>query len=284
MHSNIAACVILYNPDQSVEQNILSYINFVGKVYVIDNTETKDERNGFSLGNESKLAFIQDGKNEGIAKRLNEACTLAKHQGFEYLLTMDQDSYFDESSIGHYFQCIEKFDKRKEVSVFGVNYENQNQKESCDFIKVNFLITSGSIINLNSYKQIGEFDENLFIDFVDTEYCFKSIKKGYTIIKFPGIFMRHEIGTVSQQRSFKNLKTSPRSIHSVLRLYYMTRNLFYLNDKYKHDFKKELDYHRKDLINRIKNKLLYNKNRYQTLQYLIKAYKDYRNNKMGKQF
>lgn len=283
MRDKIAACVVLYNPAQSVEENILSYINYVSKVYVIDNTETKNYDYRFSSINQSEISFIHDKRNEGIAKRLNQVCALAINEGFDYLLTMDQDSYFNESLIRRYFQCVENFDKKKEVSMFGVNYENQTQKESCDFINVNFLITSGSIINLNSYKQIGAFDENLFIDFVDTEYCFKSIEKGYAIIKFPGIFIHHEIGTVSQQRSFKNLKKSSRSIHSASRLYYMTRNLFYLNKKYKHHFKKELSYHKKDLINRIKNKLFYNKNRYQTLQYIVKAYNDYRNNKMGRQ-
>jgi rhamnosyltransferase len=284
MPCKIAACVVLYNSQQSVEQHISSYINYVGKAYVIDNTETKDRPYQFSSVHQPKTTFIHDRKNEGIAKRLNQACTLAINEGFEYLLTMDQDSYFDESSIGLYLQCIENFDKKKQVSMFGVNYENQTQKESCDFVNVKSLITSGSIINLNSYEQIGEFDENLFIDLVDTEYCFNSIQKGYAIIQFPNIFMHHQIGTVSQQRSLKNLKTSLRSIHSVSRLYYMTRNLFYLNKKYKHHFKKELSAHKKDLINRIKNKLLYSKNRYQTLQYLLKAYNDYRNNKMGRQF
>jgi rhamnosyltransferase len=282
MPCNIAACVVLYNPEQSVEQNILSYINYVGKVYVIDNTETKDCAYQFSSVHRFKLTFIHDGINEGVAKRLNQACTLAINEGFEYLLTMDQDSYFDGSSIRRYFQCIENFDKKEQVSMFGVNYENQTQKESCDFINVKSLITSGSVINLNSYKQIGEFDENLFIDFVDTEYCFNSVQKGYAIIQFPNIFMHHEIGTVSQQRSLKNLKKSSRSIHSASRLYYMTRNLLYLNKKYKHLFKNELSAHKKDLINRIKNKLLYRKNRYQTLQYLLKAYNNYRNNKMGR--
>jgi rhamnosyltransferase len=284
MYGKIAACVVLYNPDQSVEKNILSYINYVGKVYVIDNTETKYYDFRFSSAIPSEITFIHDGRNEGIAKRLNQACTLAINEGFEGLLTMDQDSYFDGSSIRHYLQCIENFHKKEQVSMFGVNYENQTQKESCDFINVKSLITSGSVINLNSYKQIGEFDENLFIDFVDTEYCFNSVQKGYAIIQFPNIFMHHEIGTVSQQRSLKNLKKSSRSIHSASRLYYMTRNLLYLNKKYKHRFKKELSVHKKDLINRIKNKLLYSKNRYQTLQYLLKAYNNYRNNKMGRQF
>ncbi len=283
MPGKIAACVVLYNPEQSVEQNISSYINYVDKIYVMDNTETKDYNYRFLSVYQSEIIFIHNGKNEGVAKCLNEACNLSIKDGFDYLLTMDQDSYFDESSIARYFQCIENFDKYERVAMFGINYQYQTQKENCDFKKAKSFITSGSVINLSCFKTIGEFNENLFIDFVDTEYCFRSIQQGYEIIEFPNIFMHHEIGELSEQRSFKNLKSSKRSIHSVIRLYYMSRNFLYLNKKYKNLFSEQLQIHRKDLINRVKNKLLYHPNRYKTFQYLLKAFRDYKRNRMGKQ-
>ena len=159
---------------------------------------------------------------------------------------------------------------------------NEISEANCDYNKVKLLITSGSIINLNNYKKIGEFDENLFIDFVDTEYCFKSILKGFELIQFPNIYMHHKIGNSNQYRSIKNLKSSTRSIHSSVRLYYMMRNFLYLQKKYKKDFKEEVAAHKKDLLNRIKNKLLYNSDRLQTVRLLIKARIDYKRNKMGK--
>lgn len=278
----IAACVILYNPEKSITKNINSYIDYIERIYIIDNTEAKNDFE-LSIKNNTKAVFIHDGINQGISKRLNQACRLALKEGFDYLLTMDQDSYFDEDAIINYLQCTENFAKNTEVSMFGINYEEQTQKEQCSYSSVKFLITSGSIINLTLYKRIGEFDENLFIDLVDTEYCFRSIQNNYEIIKFSTIFMHHEIGKVTQQRSFKSLKFSSRSIHSNIRLYYMTRNFLYLNKKYENQFREQLQIHKKDLINRIKNKLLYHPDRYKTLQYLFKACNDYRNGKMGKQ-
>jgi rhamnosyltransferase len=95
--------------------------------------------------------------------------------------------------------------------------------------------------------------------------------------------MHHIIGIAATKRSLKNLNTSNRSIHSALRLYYMLRNLFYLKKKYKNHFSKELAEHKKDILNRIKNKLLYYPHRFQTIKLLIKARRDFKNNKMGKQ-
>jgi rhamnosyltransferase len=283
MKTKIAACVIVYEPQQSVELNIKSYINNVEKLYLIDNTKIKTYITQYFLSN-PKITSIHDYKNEGIAIRLNQACALAIKDGFDFLLTMDQDSFFDASAINIYLKCIEDFDNKESVAMFGINYQYLVEKENCDYKEVSFLITSGSIINLNSFKNIGAFDENLFIDFVDTEYCFRSIQNNFKIIEFSNIYMHHNLGELYEKYSIKKFKKTIRSFHSPVRLYYMTRNLLYLSRKYKPQFKEELSVHKKDLRNRIKNKLLYQNNRYKTLGYLFKAFKDYRNNKMGRQF
>lgn len=278
-----AAVVILYYPEQSFDENIKSYIDYVGKFYLIDNSEHKSFNLQSLSAYQSKIIIIHDRLNHGIAKRLNQACDLAIKEGFEFLLTMDQDSCFDELTFKNYLNCIAAYQDKTIVSMFGINHEKQLTSESCISKKTNTLITSGSIINLSAYKIIGSFDENLFIDFVDTEYCFRSIQKGYDVIEFPNIFMHHQIGETTKHRSFKNIKLSNRSIHSATRLYYMTRNFLYLNKKYNSQFKEELSIYKKDLLTRIKNKLLYQNNRYKILNHLIKAFSDYRNNKMGKQ-
>lgn len=280
----VAACVILYQPDKSVLTNIKSYLNFVDRIWIIDNSEQQILNLQYFSAHQSKIVFVHDSNNEGIAKRLNQACNFAINDGFEFLLTMDQDSYFEETCIKKYLECIENFSEKEKVGMFGINHQKQNNKKDCNSRKANVLITSGSIINLIAYKAIGDFDENLFIDFVDTDYCFRSILKGYHLIEFPNVFMHHEIGKTENRRSFKSLRNSNRSIHSAIRLYYMTRNYLYLKKKYGNQFTEQLSAHKKDLLNRIKNKLLYQGNRLKTIKFLLKAYRDFKQNKMGKQF
>lgn len=280
----IAACVILYNPDASIRENISSYTNHVDKIYIIDNSQTPTFKEFFPSADNSKTNFIHDGYNSGIAMRLNLACEMAIKENYEYLLTMDQDSFFDEAAISNYLKCLDQFPDKSQVSMFGVNYESSSLNADCSYKKVKHLITSGSIINLSVYKNLGGFDEKLFIDLVDTEYCLKSILKGYAIIGYQNIFLNHNLGESIEKRSLMTFKKTKRSFHSELRLYYMMRNFLYINKKYKSHFKEQIKIYKTDLINRVKNKLLYTPNRLKTLQYLFKAYKDYRNNKMGKQF
>lgn len=277
-----AACVILYNPDESVIKNIQSYINHVEKIYLVDNSKVINIDLQETYGSLLKTDIIHDGINRGIAKRLNQVCDLAIQDGFEYLLTMDQDSYFDENAIAKYFKCIETI-YEKDVSMFGVNYQQKTNRLTCNHEKVKFLITSGSIINLKLFKNIGDFDENLFIDFVDTEYCFRAIQKNYSIIKFTNIYLQHSLGQVSEKYSFKSLKKTIRTFHSEIRLYYITRNYFYVRSLYQKEFPLEIALLRKDILNRIKNKILYTGNRLKTIKLLIKAIYDYKKNKMSKQ-
>lgn len=284
MAIRIAGCVILYNPEQSVEQHIISYINKVDKLYIIDNSENPAKNFELLTNHNFKIIFISDEVNEGIAKRLNHVCDLAIKEGFEFMLTMDQDSYFDESSIKNYFNCVDAFKDKMQASMFGASYKQKPVEINCSYIQVKQLITSGSIINLETFKIVGNFDENLFIDFVDTEYCFRSILKGYKLIEFFNIYMHHNLGQLSEQRSLKNLKKTNRTFHTHIRLYYMLRNFLYLNSKYKEGFKAELEIYKKDLLNRIKNNLLYKKERFRLLNLLIKAWKDYKKNKMAKFF
>src|SRR6478736_3145595 len=98
----IATVVILFNPNKKTVENILTYVNKIEKLFVTDNSSTLSQYIRFDFLQE-KTVLIHDGDNKGIAARLNQVCELAIEDGFEYLLTMDQDSYFDESAITNYF-------------------------------------------------------------------------------------------------------------------------------------------------------------------------------------
>ena len=279
----IAGIVILYYPDENVIQNIASYLNFVDKLYIIDNTETPSILIVDKLKSFSKVIYIHDGENKGIAIRLNQISHLAIRNGFEWLLTMDQDSSFKSGVLNNYFNCIHSIKEQENVSMFGINHEETvNESNICKPVKVNHLITSGSILNLRSVNLIGGFDENLFIDEVDFEYCLRSIEKGFDIIQFPNIFLTHNLGQTSYHRSFKSTKLTSRVLHSPVRLYYMTRNFLYIQSKYKETFSEEINLRKKILLNRIKNNILYNKNRFRIIKFIIKGFSDYKKNRMGK--
>lgn len=276
---NIFGAVILYNPDRNYIDNIFSYLSFVEKLIVIDNSETPINIPASLI--QKNIIIVQEASNTGIAKALNKAANIACTNQARWLLTMDQDSYFTTADINNYKNCFSGFDKER-VAMFGVNYIKNSQNYNCSYVVTDDIITSGSIVNLTIMQQIGGFDENLFIDEVDSEYCFRAITKGFDTIRFDNIFLNHSLGKISSFRSLKSFKKTPRTLHSPLRIYYMVRNYFYVYEKYKTALPSSFPHLRIALLNHIKNNFLYGKNRWSLIKYVFLGYQHYKKNKMGK--
>jgi rhamnosyltransferase len=282
--TKIAGTVILYYPERNTIFNILSYAGNIDKLYIIDNSEKNNQQLIDEIGLDAHAyTYIHDGVNQGIALRLNQAARLAIAEGYEWLLTMDQDSAFDKQGINSYLQCLSAHTNLAITSMFGITFLNKPAEQTgCNSTPVNKLITSGSIINLQLFESVGGFDEKLFIDEVDFEYCYRSITKGYSIVQFNHIFLQHSIGITSRHTSFKSLKASPRSLHAPIRLYYRTRNYFYINKKYRQQFPQDITATKRAVLNSIKNNILYGSKRLQVLKFIITGFFDYKKGKMGK--
>ena len=279
----IAAAVILYNPEKAIVNNIASYSIVADEILVIDNSESTGNGVAAWLAEMPGVTLQQDGKNLGIAVRLNAAADYFSAKGFDWLLTMDQDSRFSTEQVLAYRQCVQSFPTKEQCAMFGVNYETNKSGDICNAKKVEQLITSGSLLNLSLFNRAGRFDEALFIDEVDLDFCYQAIVAGFDIIQLENIHLEHQLGTTSQHRSLKTGKLSDRTLHSPFRLYYMVRNFFFVNAKYPGRFMEDKARRKAALLNRIKNNLLYNGRRMRVLKAIFAGYRDYQRKKMGKQ-
>jgi rhamnosyltransferase len=281
----IGAVVILYHPDSELNARILTYLPYIEKLYIFDNTDNADNSELISgLGFPGKVVYYTDRENKGISLRLNQALELARSESLSWLLTMDQDSYFDGDNFSNYIKCINDFQDPEAVGMFGVRFHSKPENPfGCSFIETTLMITSGSVINLKQISKIGQFDEALFIDQVDIDFCYKIISAGCKIIQFTSVHMYHSLGHIASYRSIVSLgKKTKRSLHSPIRLYYMTRNYLYMRDKYKNKFPAEVHHTKEDLLNRIKNNLLYSRNRLAVVRNILSGFADYKKGKMGK--
>ena len=275
----IFGVVILYFPDNAVIDNIKSYLNYVEKLIIIDNSVPSCTLN-FNLSD--SIILIKNNDNLGIAQPLNQALQFCKTNQADWLLTMDQDSKFTDVEIEHYLSCMAKFNNLDQVGMFGINYEENTQTKNCESIETDNLITSGSLVNVKIAHKIGGFDEQLFIDEVDSEYCYRINKNGFKTIKFNHIHLHHALGTAGLYRSLKSGKLTQRALHSHTRIYYMVRNYLYVYHQYKNIFPASFPHRKKAIFNRIKNKFLYGKDSWKLIKLIIQAYIDYKKGNMGK--
>jgi rhamnosyltransferase len=283
-HQKVAAVVILYHPDKAFFQNIDSYYSYVDRLYVFDNTESLALKADWTTY--PKVVYYHDGVNKGLSERLNSAAAKAIEEGYSWLLTMDQDSRFEKPAIENYFRCFHNFEQKEQVALFGPTPVKSGLQWQPDerWQHAERIITSGALLNLEIFQRIGGFDQALFIDSVDCDYSMRARLAGYFIIKLTGTPMLHELGTWVRRSSIKTLflVKKEKSFHSPLRCYYMFRNLLYLNRKYSLKDVPELKKIARDVKSRIKRSLLYGRNSRLTFKYLLLAYRDYKDNRMGK--
>lgn len=284
----IAGVVVLYNPKSNVIDNIKSYLSSLDKLYIIDNSESKnDEFKNIS----KKVEYIFLGKNMGIAYALNCAAKKAYKNKYKWLLTMDQDSaflknhfkkmclYLDELSNNKKINGLLNFDKIGIMSGIQRTLYNENS-----VIKtVSFPVTvmcSGNLINLEIFNKVGGFNENYFIDCVDLEYCLRLRKNGYEIIQLPSVELKHNLGNIKKVRFL--WKTVYVTHHNYIRRYYITRNRHYLYDKYKCDFNSFCSFILKENRRELIKILLYEKDKMRKIKAFYQGYRDYKKGITGK--
>jgi len=232
--NSLAGCVILYNPANSVIKNINSYINYIDILYVVDNS-AKGNIGLVDMIDASKLKiiYISEKENIGIAAALNIAARLAVNDSYDWLLTMDQDSCF----FGQEFFSIWKTENQNEgIGLMAASYTNYydrwQKKYSNHFNEIHFIITSGNIINLKAWERTRGFEDKLFIDEVDHDYCLKLRENKYKILISKNKLMDHEIGEFYDTKNVGLKVNRLLNLHNPVRYYYISRNVLYICRKY----------------------------------------------------
>lgn len=229
----LVGIVITYFPNFSeLKHNIISYIDDVDVLIIWENTP--DSQKKYSTKDlqviSSKIIILGGGNNIGIGSALNQGAKWLLNNGYDYLITFDQDSSFGPDMLRQYKKNVSE-NKNSEIGIFGSNYisneklayENEN-----NFLIANECITSGSIFHKSIFQKGLFFDENLFIDAVDFEYCYRAYKKANlkTAI-ITNIVLNHKIGY-----SDKSFLSKISDNYSAFRTYYLIRNQIYIWRKY----------------------------------------------------
>lgn len=283
MNTKIAAACVIYNPPENLISNIGSYAGIVSLLIVVDNSENPDGLLHATLQRFTNVKIISYHENRGIAAALNDAVKLATETNMDWILTMDQDSCFDPEMANRYISAFEQLPGKDKIGAIGPEFEfGKHQPANSSLIPVTSLITSGSLVNIKVINEVGGYNEKLFIDEVDHEFCYRAGLKGYGIFQLPGIFMKHALGNATAVRTPGSRKQIFKPLHSPVRLYYMVRNACYMNATYKDSFPAASRLRREDVLVRIKNNLLYGRNRMAILKYIIRGYLDYKRNRFGK--
>lgn len=210
---------VYYADTDQLYRNINSYLPFIDHLLIWINTplaENKQEELR-SVFDQEKTEIRTTGRNEGLALPFNAAIAEAKEKEYDYLLTMDQDSYFTEQQFELYKEQFLTFNE-KDAGIFSPNINGKLGTEK-QYYDLHTAISSGSVFPVSVFDLVGKFDERYFIYMLDIEFCYRIKKKGLAIIGFPQAYMQHEEGY--QKNNQLGMKINNYSAQST---YYIIRN------------------------------------------------------------
>lgn len=275
----VAGVTVLYHPDKEIISNIFSYLNQIEHLYIVDNSDVINPIVN-KLKEHSNITFIENSENIGIASALNLSAKKAIEEGYDLLLTMDQDSTISNNLVSNMVKEFAKDEKIGIIAPFVVHMENPKEPDNQRLEKVMVAMTSGCLISLRAYKEIGGFLDEFFIDYVDNEFCLRMNVYGYNVYQLNSVKVFHRLGAI-ESKNFIFRKVFPTN-HSPLRWYYRTRNRLYFYKNYKKYYP---DYIRFDKVVFFKDFikiLLYEKDKIKKINMIILGYYDYKRNKFGK--
>ena len=228
---NIYAVVVWYHPTAAMRANIDSYIGHVRHVVVVDNSP---ENNSTLLGDMSgQCTYLPLGDNKGIATALNRGCQEAIAQGAEWILTMDQDSCWEEKQLAGYIQLANAYPEIEQTGVFSPrqDYISHMRDYAATYEEKIAVMTSGCLLSAAGFRATGGFRDELFIDEVDNEYCMHIRRMGLKVVVVNKAFLAHQLGELRTIR-FLGLWCKEYIDHEPWRFYYMTRNNLLLSHWY----------------------------------------------------
>lgn len=240
----ILAVVVQYFPEKDHIENFREHVD---EVMVVNNTHN----------------------NIGVAAALNKGLEKAIDENYDWLLTMDQDSFFSEGSLDELKAVADSTDAAIISPYHRTEKSRPKKARTC---RVSIAMTSGSLHRISACKQAGLFEEKLFIDSVDNEYCLRLGRMGFRIIQANHAVLEHSLGTVRDHGIFKTTE------YDAARRYYITRNMLYVMRKYPGRF---FLFGLKELIKSFALIVLIEKNKHQKIYSFFRGVADFMKGRYG---
>jgi rhamnosyltransferase len=241
---SVIAVVVTYQPDiKKLSTLLTALLRQVTQIIIVDNGSDIDVHNWISAQGNMGIHALRFNNNHGVAHAQNAGIAWARECGAHYIVLLDQDSDpatdmierlvgaaetmaaqgYSVAAVGPNHLDIQRGNPPPFIRVRGLRVERCFCTEPDAIIPVDYLISSGCLIPMATLDVVGGMTEELFIDYVDIEWCMRAKHRGYQSFGACGAIMQHRIGDAPI--SFCGRKVP---LHSPLRHYYLFRNAVWM--------------------------------------------------------
>jgi len=244
--ADVIPIIVTYNPDKTtLLASLRTLLSQVRIIVVVDNGSSfniNEVIQSLEAERFNSINLLALEHNLGLGKAYNAGISIARSLKATFVLLMDHDSIPEPDMLSKLHSAyINLEDQGKPVGAVGPRYRDHVTaklsqfirvarlglaRSSCDnitdYVRADFLISSGSLISIKTLNYIGDMDEDLFIDHIDTEWCFRAQSKGLEVYGICNAVMLHSLG--DRQTRFWWGRWRTVSFHQPFRYYYMFRN------------------------------------------------------------
>lgn len=214
---------VLYNPTKQEVKNINKYKKLVDYIVIVDNS---DEENLQMLMQENilneKILYYPQGCNIGLCKALNFGVKKLEELNCKWALLIDSDSEVVTDITSVYMKIAEKNEKKNVAIYTPVHiFDRSRNKPYIGCKEIEWSMTSGWCVDVEIFMKLGGFYEELFVDGLDMDYCFKTKKNGYRIVECGEAVIKHH---PAETREFLGIRYG---FASPIRYYMQARQLIW---------------------------------------------------------
>ena len=235
------AVIVTYHPDlDRLVQGLDAVRPQVDAVVVVDNGSPSASLE--LLACRPDVQVLPLGANLGIGAAQNRGIAWARARGAAFVLLLDQDSVVAAGMVTKLHQAYAtlnaagervgalgpvQVDASGEVAPRFTRYRRARYlqvplPEHARSMECDMLIASGTLIPMATLDDVGVMDASLFIDKVDTEWCLRVKRGGWSLYGVADALLYHRLGESTLSVPWWRGKRLP--VHKPFRYYFMVRN------------------------------------------------------------
>ena len=237
--TDILAIVICFHPDHRRLRDLIASIEQdASRIILFDNGGL----NPVELGEVSdKVDVVSRDRNVGLGEPLNYGCDAGVRGGYRFVVSFDQDSSppsgmidslrrellayqeKDERAVAIGPQLIDHRHGHDQVIPFVYFDGHKTLKWSHEGTRpVSHLITSGCMIDVSRWGDVDRFLDDLFVDYVDNNWSWRAVRRGYVLLGTSRAMMPHEISEGIKKAGIFSVNK-----YGHIRRYFQMRNSVY---------------------------------------------------------
>jgi rhamnosyltransferase len=203
-----------YNETDAYQSLIRNLTHYPAKyrigLFIYDNSPLINTKS-FQIHGVNQV-YQHDSSNPGVSKAYNQGYEYAKHNGYNWLILMDQDTVLNNDGLDNYIHSIKAFPdilihapilKSGDLIISPSKYQFRRGfilkdiKPGVHSLGKKAPLNSGMCLNIKVFNEIGLYNEKIRLDFSDFDFIRRISKKIKQFVLMP-VNYRHSLSSENE--------------------------------------------------------------------------------------